>query len=103
MTKGDSGGGIYLKDQTTNNEKFICVGIFSYGYGCGTPGWAFKKKNNLTSFHFKPCYKFPVDCKWPKSVFQDYNLKNLAITEIIFVFFLEFQYCKLFVEKLWKN
>ena len=33
--QGDSGGGLYIFDSTIN--KYVVVGITSYGYGCANP------------------------------------------------------------------
>ena len=35
--QGDSGGGLYGYD--SNLSKFVVVGITSYGYSCGKPGY----------------------------------------------------------------
>lgn len=33
--QGDSGGCLYTRDTVRNHPKFICVGVVSYGEGCG--------------------------------------------------------------------
>ncbi len=36
--QGDSGGGIYVKETINGKEKFVSVGITSFGDGCGSVG-----------------------------------------------------------------
>ncbi|CAF0932506.1 unnamed protein product [Brachionus calyciflorus] len=36
--QGDSGGPLFIKDSFDGSQKYILVGITSFGVGCGTPG-----------------------------------------------------------------
>ena len=36
--QGDSGGPLFIKDDYNRQQKYILVGITSFGEGCGLPG-----------------------------------------------------------------
>ncbi|RNA08846.1 CLIPD1 [Brachionus plicatilis] len=42
--QGDSGGPLYVKDTIAGKEKFVVVGITSYGIGCAEKGYPGLKK-----------------------------------------------------------
>lgn len=61
---GDSGGGLFAKDSVAGEEKYIQVGIVSYGDGCGKLGM-------------------------PRFVLFIYIIENLLVTILDFIDFLK--------------
>ena len=37
FNKGDSGGSIFVQDKVNTTQKYVAVGIVSYGVGCALP------------------------------------------------------------------
>ncbi|CAF0932487.1 unnamed protein product [Brachionus calyciflorus] len=85
--QGDSGGPLFIKEIVGNSQKFILIGITSFGIGCAEPGLAgvYTKVSS-----FLPWVKnmAKVDKTYLSKKFQYFNSSNYISTSKVYIVFI---------------